>query len=97
MQDESKVIQLECEAIDSTINYLMREMPPDEVLPYLVERRLLSQEQAGTIGKKKHQRDKLSALLLALKEVECVGRLPTLCAALVNAGKPHVAEVLRKG
>ena len=44
MQLEYKVIRLQRQALDANYSYLLEEMSPDEVVPYLVQRRLLTQK-----------------------------------------------------
>ena len=69
-------------------------MVPDEVVPYLVARRLLLPEEAKEVTGKSDRLQKITTILHALK-VE-VGMLPTFSAALYDAGQPHIAEWLTK-
>ena len=94
MQNEYKVIRLEGDAISIHCSYLIDEMSPDAVVPYLVERRLLSLEKAAEVVEMSSNTKKLSAILEAVKEKVVVGRLSTFCAALISAGQPHIADRL---
>ena len=94
MQNEFKVVRLQLQAIRAHISYLMEEMSPDEVVPHLVQRRLLSNTQAAAMSS---QQEKVATVVDAVTESEndlAVGRLPTLCSALVVAGQAHIAETL---
>ena len=97
MQNEFKVIRLQLQAIRAHISYLMEEMSPDEVVPHLVQRRLLSNTQAAAFREMSSQQEKVATVVDAVTESEndlVVGRLPTLCSALVVAGQAHIAETL---
>ena len=97
MQLEWKVIRLGLQAIDTNYSYLLEEMSPDEVVPHLVQRRLLTQSQAEEVWAKSSQLEKVYAVVEALREPmnRVVGRFPTFCMALANAGQLHVSERLR--
>ena len=70
-------------------------MAPDEVLPHLAARRLLTPEKVKKVWEKTNQRQKTIAILEALGGQNIVGRLPTFCAALSGtAGQEHIAEKL---
>ena len=96
MQLEYKVIRLQRQAIDVNYSYLLEEMSPDEVVPYLVQRRLLTQAHAADVLGESSQLNKVYIILSVLNEVqnEIVGMLPTFLAALVTAGHLHVSERL---
>ncbi|CAI8056269.1 hypothetical protein GBAR_LOCUS30657, partial [Geodia barretti] len=97
MQLEWKVIRLGLQAIDTNYSYLLEEMSPDEVVPHLVQRRLLTQPQAEEVWAKSSQLEKVHIIVEALREADnrVVGRFPTFCMALANAGQLHVSERLR--
>ena len=96
MQNEFKVVRLQLQAIEAHISYLMEEMSVDEVVPHLVQMRLLSEAQAADLWEMSSRQDKVSAVINAVNEYEndAVGRLPTLCAALVSAEQAHIVERL---
>ena len=79
-------------------SYMLDEMSPDAVVPYLVERRLLSPEQAKEVNEISSRLGKVSAILQALQGKIIVGKsvgvLPTFCAALISAGLSQIAERL---
>ena len=96
MQLEYKVIRLHRQAIDVNYSYLLEEMSPDEVVPYLVQRRLLSQTQAAEVWEKSSPLDKVHKIVAVLREEdnEVVGMFPTFCAALTSAQQLHISERL---
>ena len=94
MQNEYKVIRLEGDAISIHCSYLMDEMSPDAVVPYLVETKLLSPEKAAEVVEMSSKTKKVFAILEAVKEKVVVGQLSTFCAALISAGQPHIADRL---
>ena len=94
MQNEYKVIRLEEDVLGIHISYLIDEMSPDAVVPYHVERRLLSPENASEVVEMSSKTKKVFAILKALDEKSVVGRLSTFCAALISAGQPHIADRL---
>ena len=77
-------------------SYLLDEMSPDAVVPYLVERRLLSPEMAKEVYEISSRLRKVSAILQALQRnfKIIVGQLPTFCATLISAQLSHIAERL---
>ena len=93
MQNEYKVIRLEGDVLGIHCSYLIDEMSPDAVVPYLVERRLLSPEKAAEVVEMSSKTKKVVSILKAVKE-KGVGRLSTFCAALISAGQPHIADQL---
>ena len=94
LQKEHKVIRLESQAIHTNHSYMLNEMVPDEIVPYLVERRLLSPEKAQDVIEKSNRLQRVSTILQALNEKVVVGILPTFCASLISAGQLHIAERL---
>ncbi|CAI8045392.1 Ankyrin repeat domain-containing protein 29, partial [Geodia barretti] len=97
MQLEYKVIRLQIQAIDTNYSYLLEEMSPDEVVPHMVRRRLLTQPQGEEVWAKSSQLEKVHIIVEALQNAKniVVGRFPTFCMALANAGQLHVSERLR--
>ena len=93
MQLEYKVIRLQRQAIDVNYSYLLEEMSPDEVVPYLVQRRLLTQTQAAEVWEKSSRLDKVYHIVIVLRKLN-VGIFPTFCAALTSAGQLHITERL---
>ena len=94
MQNEHEVIRLEWQAIHVHYSYMLDEMSPDAVVPYLVERRLLSPEQAQEVNEISSRLGKVTTILQALQGKIIVGLLPTFCAALISAGLSQIAERL---
>ena len=94
MQNEHTVIRLEWQAIHTNYSYILDELAPDGLVPYLEARRLLSREKAQDVTGKSSRMQKVSTILQALRERSIVGRLPTFCAALTSAGQPHIARRL---
>ena len=94
LQNEHTVVRLEWQAIHTNYSYILDELAPDGLVPYLEERRLLSQEKAQDVMGKSSRLQKVSTILQALKESNIVGTLPTFCAALISAGQPHIARRL---
>ena len=94
MQNEHKVVRLEWQAIHVNYSYLLDEMAPAQLVPHLVERRLLTPEKAKEVKEKGSRLQKVSTILQALFVNRVLGRLPTFCAALISAGQPHIAERL---
>ena len=94
MQNEHKVIRLEWQAIHVHYSYMLDEMSPDAVVPYLVERRLLSPERAKEVNEISSRLGKVTTILQALQGKIIVGLLPTFCAALISAGLSQIAERL---
>ena len=94
LEKEHKVIRLEWQAIDTNYSYMLDEMMPDEVVPHLVEQRLLSPEKGQDVIEKSSRLQKISTILETLNQSSTVGTLPTFCAALISAGQPHIAQRL---
>ena len=94
MQNEYKVIRLERHTIDVHYSYMLSEISPDVLLPYLVDRRLLSSTEAANVNEMSSQSKKVLAILEALRKRIIVGTLPTFCAALKSAQQPDIAERL---
>ena len=95
MQNELKVVRLQLQAIEAHISYLMEEMSVDGVVPHLVQMRLLSVTQAIGLKEMSSQHDQVAVVIDAVIDaLYGVGRLPTLCAALVSAEQAHIAERL---
>ncbi|CAI8023410.1 hypothetical protein GBAR_LOCUS13685 [Geodia barretti] len=97
MQLEYKVIRLGFQAIDTNYSYLLEEMSPDEVVPHLVQRRLLTQPKGEEVWAKSSQLEKVHIIVKALQDAKntVIGMFPTFCMALANAGQLHVSERLR--
>ena len=94
MQNEYKVIRLERHTIDVHYCSMLSEISPDVLLPYLVDRRLLSSTEAANVNEMSSQSKKILAILEALRKRNIVGALPTFCAALKSAQQPDIAERL---
>jgi len=95
MHREYKVIRLEWEAIQFNYSYLLDQMAPDEVLPHLAARRLLTPEKVREVQEKSSHFQKIITILEALDGQDVVGKLPTFCAALAStARQEHIAEKL---
>ena len=95
MQREHKVMRLEWEAIHVNYSYLLDRMAPDEVLPHLAARRLLTPEKVKKVKEKANQHQKVITILRALRDKIGVGMPPTFCAALTSTeGQEHIAEKL---
>ena len=94
MQNEHRVIRLEWQAIHVHYSYMLDEMSPDAVVPYLVEWRLLSPEQAKEVNESSSRLGKVTAILQALQGKIIVGKLPTFYAALISSGLSQLAERL---
>ena len=94
LQNEHTVVRLEWQAIHTNYSYILDELAPDGLVPFLEERRLLSQEKAQDVRGKSSRLRKVCTILQALKKSNIVGRLPTFCAALISAGQSHIARKL---
>ena len=95
MQGEHKVIRLERQAIHSHFSYMLDEIAPDQLLPHLVERKLLSGDKANEVMKMSSQIEKVSTIIRQMVMWNAiVGILPTFCAALVDSELPHIAKKL---
>ena len=97
MQNEHKIIRLERQAIHVNYSYLLDEVAPDELVPHLVARRLLTPEEAEKVTGKSDRQQRTIAILQALLRWPRVGMLPTFCATLCDTGRSNVAEKLAKG
>ena len=93
MQNEHKVTRLQRQAINVNYSFLLDEVAPDELVPHLVARKLLTPEEAREMTGVRRQQ-KITTILETLPDV--VGMLPTFCAALLDTGQPKVAERLMK-
>ena len=94
MQSEHKINRLETQAIHVHFSYMLDEIVPDQLLPHLVERKLLLPDKANEVKKMSGQREKVSAIIQTVKDNDMVGMLPTFCATLVSAELPHIAKQL---
>ena len=98
MQNEHNVTRLQRQAILCNCSYLLDEMAPDELVPHLVARRLLTPEKAKEVSAKSDRLQKIIIILEALHlQLFIAGMLPTFCAALLDTGQPNVAERLTTG
>ena len=91
MQNEHKVIRLQFQAIDANISYLLEEMSPEAIVPHMLQRRLLTRDDAAKVFEEKSQLRKVLAVIDKMRK-RAVGGLLTFCAALIGAGQPHVAQ-----
>ena len=96
MQNERKVVRLQMQAIHVNYSYLLDEVAPDELVPHLVARRLLTPEQAKVVTRKSDRQQRMIAILQALLQQDVVGTHPTFCAALCDTGQSNIAEKLTK-
>ena len=97
MHREYKVIRLEWEAIHVNYNYLLKHLAPDELLPQLAARRLLTPEKMKQVKNMSSRHKQITTILNALFGLRVVGRLPTLCAALSSIpSQEHITERLRQ-
>ena len=88
-------MRLEWEAVHVNYSYLLDQMAPDEVLPHLAARRLLTPEKVREVRGKTSQLQKTITILETLCVQLEVGLLPTFCAALSGtAGQEDIAEKL---
>ena len=94
MQSEHKIVRLERQAFHVHFSYMLDEMAPDQLVPHLVERKLLSQDKANQVKEMSSQVEKVSTIIQTVKEDIVVGTLPTFCTTLVSAGLPHIAKKL---
>ena len=96
MQYEDKVKRLQYQAIFSHISYLVKELSTDEIVPHLIQRRLLTEAEGGEVLGMSSQLEKVYRIVQELRSIRnyLVGTFPTLCAALLSARQPHVAERL---
>ena len=97
MQLEYKVIRLQLQALEVNVSYLLEEMSPDEVVPHLVQQRVLAEKEAAEVWGKSTQLEKVLKIVKVLCDPKNhVGRFTTFCMALTNAGQFHVSETLCK-
>ena len=96
MQNEYKVKRLHYQAISSHISYLVEELLTDEIVPHLIRRRLLTKAEGIEVLGMSSQLEKVYKIVEELRTDRnlLAGRLPTLCAALLNVGQPQVTERL---
>ena len=94
MQNEHKVIRLQRQAIHVNYSYLLDELAPDDLVPHLVARRLLTPEVAKVVTGKRDRLQKTITILETLVRQARVGILPTFCATLLSTGRSNVAEML---
>ena len=96
MQNERKVVRLQMQSIHVNYSYLLDEMAPDELVPHLVARRLLTPDEAKVVKGKSEREQRMIAILQALLNKDVVGMLPTFCAALRDTGQSNIAEKFTK-
>ena len=96
MQNEYKVMRLQLQAIFSHINYLVEELKVDEVVPHLVQRRLLTEAEGKEVVVINTQFERVYKIMIILEVYEnvTVGIMPTFYGGLVGAGQLHVAKRL---
>ena len=97
MQNEHKTIRLEHQAIHVLLSYMLDEMAPDQLVPHLVERKLLSRDKKSKVKEMSSRVKKVSAIIQEVNSINLiVGTLPTFCAALVSAELPCIAKKLEE-
>ena len=96
MQNEHKVVRLQNQSIHVNYSYLLDEVAPDELVPHLVARRLLTPEEAKEVKGKSDQEQRMITILQALLKLGVVGMLATFCAALHDTGQLNIAEKITK-
>ena len=96
MQNEHKVVRLQRQVIHVNYSYLLDEVAPDELVPHLVARMLLTPEEAKEVKGKSDREQRTITILQALLYKDVVGMLPTFCAALRDTGQSNFAENLIK-
>ena len=97
MHSEYKVIRLELEAIHVSYSYLLEHLSPDELLPHLVARRLLTPEKTRKVKNMSSRHKQITTILNALYGLKVVGRLPTLYVALSSIpSHENISERLRQ-
>ena len=96
MQNEYKVMRLQFQAIFSHISYLVEELQVDEVVPHLVQRRLLTEAEGKEVVVINSQLERVYKIMGLLEEYDSVtvGIMPTFYGSLVGAGLLHVAKML---
>ena len=96
MQNERKVVRLQMQSIHVNYSYLLDGMAPDELVPHLVARRLLTPEEAKEVKGKSDRQQRMIAILHALLQQDVVGMLPTFCATIRDTGQFNIAKKLTK-
>ena len=97
MHREYKVIRLESEAIEVNYSYLLEHLAPDELLPQLTARRLLTPKKMKQIKNMSSRQKQITTILNVLRGFMVVGKLPTFCAALSSIpSQEHITEQLRQ-
>ena len=97
MHREYKVIRLEWEAIEANYSYLLEHLAPDELLPQLAARRLLTPEKMQQVKNMSSRQKQIATILNVLRGFMVVGMLPTFCAALSSIpSQEHITEQLRQ-
>ena len=92
-----KVIRLESEAIHVNYSYLLEHLAPDELLPQLTARRLLTPEKMKQVKNMRSRQKQITTILNVLRGLLVVGMLPTFCAALSSiTSQEHITEQLRQ-
>ena len=97
MHREYKVIRLEWEAIEFNYSYLLEHLAPNELLPQLAARRLLTPEKMKQVKNMSSRQKQITTILNVLRVLLVVGKLPTFCAALSSIpSQEHITEQLRQ-
>ena len=96
MLNGHKVTRLQMQSIHVNYSYLLDEVVPDELVPHLVARWLLTPEETKEVKGKSDREQRMIAILQALLHKYVVGMLPTFWAALRDTGLSNVAENLIK-
>ena len=97
IHNRRKVVRLQRQVIHVNYSYLLDEVAPDELLPHLVAKRLLTPEEAKKVTERSDQQQRTITILEALLKGFRVGMLHTFCAALRDTGQLNVAEKITKG
>ena len=97
IHNRRKIVRLERQVIHVNYSYLLDEVVPDELVPHLVARRLLTREEAKKVTERSDRQQRTITILEALLDGATVGMLPTFCAALRDTGRSIVAERITKG
>ena len=78
-------------------SYLLEHLAPDELLPQLATRRLLTPEEMKQVKNMSSRQKQITTILNAINGLLVVGMLPTLCAALSSIpSQEHITEQLRQ-
>ena len=97
MHREHKVIRLEWEAIHVNYSYLLEHLAPDELLPQLTARRLLTPEKMKQVKNMSSRQKQITTILNELRVFMVLGMLPTFCAALSSIpSQEYITEQLRQ-